>query len=265
MAAGSARGESGVSISRMRFQGGAHFSATAQQHLVWFVSPATLECRIGSSSLRHVTVPGSIAVVPAELDSGADAKGSIETLLVTIDPAKLALAAAEDQAFEARPMERLSGNDEELFELARTMAAESAGGYPNGALFWNETSARFIDGLLLRHSSSPPPRTRGALHRDVMKRMRDYVADHLDQPISVDILAQMAGRSRFHFSRIFARSVGVSPYRYIVHLRLKRAMEHLRDREMSLAEIAACTGFADQSHLSRWVRRVYGVSPSQVN
>jgi AraC family transcriptional regulator len=49
-----------------------------------------------------------------------------------------------------------------------------------------------------------------------------------------------------------------------VHLRLQRAIELVREAELSLAEIAARTGFADQSHLSRWVRRVYGVTLTQV-
>jgi AraC family transcriptional regulator len=45
---------------------------------------------------------------------------------------------------------------------------------------------------------------------------------------------------------------------------LRRAVELVRDGRLGLAEIAACTGFADQSHLSRWVRRVYGVSLTQL-
>ena len=74
----------------------------------------------------------------------------------------------------------------------------------------------------------------------------------------------MTKRSQFHFSRVFRRSVGVSPYRYIVYLRLRRAVELIREDRLGLAEIAASTGFADQSHLTRWVRRVHGVSPTQL-
>ena len=74
--------------------------------------------------------------------------------------------------------------------------------------------------------------------------------------IEAGALAKIAGRSPFHFTRVFARSVGMTPYRYVVHPRLQRAAELIRDSRHGLAEIAAATGVADQSHLSRWVRRV---------
>jgi len=46
---------------------------------------------------------------------------------------------------------------------------------------------------------------------------------------------------------------------------LQAARRQISDGRMSLAEIAADTGFADQSHLSRWIRRVHGVAPSELS
>jgi AraC family transcriptional regulator len=45
---------------------------------------------------------------------------------------------------------------------------------------------------------------------------------------------------------------------------LQRAVELLREGDAGFAEIAARTGFADQSHLSRWVRRAFGVTLTQI-
>jgi AraC family transcriptional regulator len=98
----------------------------------------------------------------------------------------------------------------------------------------------------------------------MLKRLRDFVVEHLDEPLDVATLANMANRSQFHFSRAFARSVGMSPYRYVVHLRLQGAVEMIREGRFALAEIAAKTDFADQSHLTRWVRRVHGVSSTKL-
>ena len=155
--------------------------------------------------------------------------------------------------------ERWLGFDQALLDLARTMVLESARGYPEGALFWNEIASDFIAGLFARHSSALDSAVRGRLGKAVFKRIREYVQDHIDESIDVGVLADIAGRSPFHFSRVFVRSVGITPHRYVVHIRLKRAVELVREGRSSLAEIAACTGFADQSHLSRWVRRIHGV------
>jgi AraC family transcriptional regulator len=137
---------------------------------------------------------------------------------------------------------------------------ESADDYPNGSLFWNDVASGFIGNLVARHTSASEPRTRGALRKEVLKRLKDYALAHIDEPIEVAALAKIAGSSPFHFSRVFTRSVGMTPHRYVVRLRLQRAIELIRDGQLGLAEVAARTGFADQSHLSRWVRRVHGVS-----
>jgi AraC family transcriptional regulator len=264
LVAGSAPGESGVSVLHVRFRGGAYFNVNARQHLVCFVSPVRIECRMAGRTFQHDAPAGSLAICPAGIDAEANAGQSVEAVFVTIDPGRLALAAAEDAALEARLMQRSLGYDQTLLDLSRTLASESANGYKNGPLFWNEVASGFIEGLVASHTAEFEGRTRGRLGKDVLKRLRDHVIAHIDEPIEVATLARIAGRSPFHFARLFTRAVGVSPHRYVVHLRLQRAVELVRDGRSGLAEVAVRTGFADQSHLTRWVRRVHGVSLTQL-
>jgi AraC family transcriptional regulator len=145
------------------------------------------------------------------------------------------------------------------------LESQSADNYPDGSLYWHELSGGFLYRLICGHTTREVERrVRGMLGNDVLRRLRDYVMENLDKPINVATLAGIAGRSPFHFTRVFTRSVGISPHRYIVHLRLQRAVELLRGGEAGFAEIAAHTGFADQSHLSRWVRRAFGVTLTQI-
>jgi AraC family transcriptional regulator len=264
VAAGTAPGESGIFVFRGRFDGGVHVSATPRLHYVGLsLTPcAHLNCRIAGQVLSHKPSRGSLTICPAGADYAADGQGNTEAIIVAIDPGQFALAAAESSAFEAELIERFEGHDRTLFDLARSLAVECADGYPNGPLFWNGMASTFIDGLLVRHTSKFKDPLRGWLDEQVLGRIRDYVVAHMDEPIEAGALAKIAGRSPFHFTRIFARSVGMTPHRYVVHLRLQRALELMRDGRHGLAEIAAATGFADQSHLSRWVRRVHGVSPT---
>lgn len=257
-------GESGLRVLRARFEGGAHVSPSTEQHLIYFQTSAhlLLDCRIAGRRLRHETAAGALAICPAGADSSADSEVTAEMLVIAIKPGQLALAAAEDSALEAELPERLSGYDETLHQTAQLLAAESAQHYPNGPLFWSEAASRFIGRLVSNYTSTPRRPARGRLGQRTLQRIRDYVLANLAEPIEVADLAALAGRSSFHFSRVFTRSVGMTPYRYVVHLRLQTAARHMREGRMGLAEIAADTGFADQSHLSRWIRRVYGVAPS---
>jgi AraC family transcriptional regulator len=266
VAAGSAPGESGVFVYGARFHGGGHISATPRLHHICFhvVPGSHFDCRIADQVLSHKPSRGCVAICPSGADYAADGEGTTEAIIVAVDPGRFALAAAEGSALGAELIDRLAGHDQALFDVARSMAAECADGYPNGPLFWNGLASTFIEGLLVRHASKFKVLPRGALDKYVLDRLRNYVFAHLDESIEAGTLAKIAGRSPFHFTRMFARSVGMTPYRFVVHLRLQRALELMRERRHGLAEIAAATGFADQSHLSRWVRRVHGVSPTEL-
>jgi AraC family transcriptional regulator len=260
-------GESGVSVLRTRFEQGANFSATPGQHLIFLQVSERLriECSIGGRTLGHEPRAGSIAICPAGMDCSAQTDSSMDSLVIAIKPEYLTLATAEHSAIDAQLNECLSGYDQTLFSTARLLASESANGYPNGPLHWNDTVNSFIDQVVFSHTSVPKTPARGRLSRPVLQKIRDYILANLAEPIEVADLAALAGKSAFHFSRIFTRSVGMTPHHYVVHLRLQAALRHIRDGRMSLAEIAADTGFSDQSHLSRWIRRVHGAAPSQLS
>jgi AraC family transcriptional regulator len=263
--AGRAPGESGVSVLAARFENGAHFSGTLRQNLVLFpMSQIRFDCRLADRRRTHAPPKGTLAICPAGIDCGADGNGSIDIVLIAIDQSQLALAAAEESGGYGRLMERFVDRDKALVGLARKLWQETAAGFPNGPLLWSQLAIGFVEGLVDRHTCELESRLPGMLDRAALRRIREYVVAHLGEPLELATLARIAGRSPFHFSRMFAQSVGMTPHRYVVQLRLQHAMELLREGRLRLADVAASTGFADQSHLSRWVRRVYGVSPSRL-
>jgi len=266
IAAGRAAGEGGLEIAQVDFDHGAHYSSAAPDHLLFFhlSAPARITCRVAGDAFVHEARVGAVGICPAGADTFCQGDGSIRNLVVSIDPAALALAAAEDNVRVPQITERLSGEDHGLCKIARTLAAECADGFPNGALYWNDVAASFVSSFLARHTSSAATGTRSVLSEHVLTSIRDFVHANLDGPIEVDALARIAGLSAFHFSRTFARSVGVTPHRYVMRLRLKRARELLREDRLSFAAVAAETGFADQSHLARWTQRVYGATMRQL-
>lgn len=89
-----------------------------------------------------------------------------------------------------------------------------------------------------------------------------YIEDHMEETIGLVELAAIAGVSRFHFTRIFKRSTGLTPMAYVERSRVRRAQELIRAAEHRLSEVALAVGFADQSHFTRRFHRLTGRTPA---
>jgi AraC-like DNA-binding protein len=114
--------------------------------------------------------------------------------------------------------------------------------------------------LVRRHAASAGPADglpgTGVVARQVMDRL----ADQLTCPPALADLAADAGLSRYQLLRAFRAEVGMPPYAWLAQHRVARA-RLLLEHGHRPAEAATLTGFADQAHLTRWFRRVVGVTP----
>jgi AraC family transcriptional regulator len=81
--------------------------------------------------------------------------------------------------------------------------------------------------------------------------------------LSREEMARAAGLSVSHFSKLFTQCIGLSPHQYLVRCRLHHAKKLLLTpkESLSIVDVAAEAGFADQAHFSRHFRRAYGMSP----
>jgi AraC-like DNA-binding protein len=95
-----------------------------------------------------------------------------------------------------------------------------------------------------------------------LRRARDYIVEKGLNKISFDELTQVTGLSRFHLIRSFAREFGMPPHAFQIQVRLERARSLLA-AGMSISQVECEVGFADQSHLTRHFRAIFGVTPGQ--
>lgn len=93
----------------------------------------------------------------------------------------------------------------------------------------------------------------------------DYARAHVDQALSVDQMAKLAGYSRSHFTRVFEQSEGTSPARFALELRMREALSQLQNGTKSVKEVAYDCGFRDTSYFAKTFRRIYGVAPSDLS
>ena len=94
-------------------------------------------------------------------------------------------------------------------------------------------------------------------------RVLDLIADNFGSTITVEQLADAAGLSPAHFSRLFKTTVGETPHRFVMTYRLEQARRMLGDPSKALIDIALSCGFSDQAHLTRSFKRATGMTPRQ--
>jgi AraC family transcriptional regulator len=88
-----------------------------------------------------------------------------------------------------------------------------------------------------------------------------WIDAHAHDPIDLEAAAAEAGLSPFHFLRLFAKVLGVTPHQYLVRSRLRRAARLLAEDQRPVTDIAYDVGFADLSNFVRSFHRAAGVSP----
>jgi AraC-like DNA-binding protein len=116
-----------------------------------------------------------------------------------------------------------------------------------------------VDALRRLHRRPPDERSRTSRRVGVV---REFLHQHYAERIRLESLAGLAGLSVYHLIRVFRAATGLSPYAYLGQVRVHRAAELLRDG-MAVSMVAATTGFADQSHLTRLFKRLVGVPPGE--
>ena len=93
-------------------------------------------------------------------------------------------------------------------------------------------------------------------------RVRQYLETHYAERIRLATLAEIAGTGVFTMIRTFRAAVGLPPHAYLAQVRVHRAGDLLRDGQPA-SRVAYLTGFADQSHLTRFFTRLVGVPPAR--
>jgi AraC family transcriptional regulator len=101
-----------------------------------------------------------------------------------------------------------------------------------------------------------------ALSRVEVARLTEYIENNLDRPIGLAELAGIVNVSRFHFTRLFKRSTGMTAIGFVEQCRIRRAQTLILETAIPLSEIALMTGFADQSHFTRRFHRHVGCTPA---
>jgi AraC family transcriptional regulator len=166
-------------------------------------------------------------------------------------------------------LERVSG-----FSIRGEEPCDFTAGWPVwlGRRIYNEfremdaMAALAIQGLALELLAETARRWSNASERTPprwLRQTRELLQAQFTESLSLDEIAAVAGVHPVHLARTFRQHYRCTVGEYLRHLRLERARHALCTSDAPVTEIAAASGFADQSHLSNLFKRHTGITPTE--
>lgn len=104
---------------------------------------------------------------------------------------------------------------------------------------------------------------KGSYLREAIFKSEQYLASHYAEPLDMQQLASLLGLSYSNFRRSFLHQTGLSPWQFLLQIRLLKAKRLLAMNQSKLDDVAAQTGFSSGFHLSALFKKNFGLSPSQ--
>jgi AraC family transcriptional regulator len=231
--------------------------------------PVPVSYRAGSHERRGVRIHGQFCVVPAGSSTRWTVSRPAKSLLLRLMPSLLqeTAEAMEVDNRNAALAPSIHLRDAHIERIGWMMQAEDHDAYPGGRLFADSLASALATRLLVLQTKKKVSDSKSgrALPAWRLCHVIEYIDAHLDQDLSLAELAGVAGFSRSHFQPLFKQAVGIPVHRFVLERRVERARLRLLEGEKSVMQISLEAGFAHPSHMARCMRRILGVSPSQIS
>jgi AraC-like DNA-binding protein len=241
-------------------------SSTERKALPYFM----VSYRPGEESLSTgAESQGGSAVIPPERPfeaTYADARGRSASF--TIESGFLAdvvrRASLDSVKLEQAPHGRFL-IDLRVDQLCSLLMHETERRAPLAPLYFESLATALIIAVVTQADATLPEARSLYVRDECIKKATVYIEEHFRSKLTRSQMAAAANLSTFYFSRLFRRHVGFSPEAYVLNCRLRYAAKllALRGPDCSIADVAADSGFADQSHFGRLFRRAFGRTPQQ--
>ena len=210
--------------------------------------------------------PGRLCTLPDDHESRWLVRDRLRFLHVYFLPEHFTRRAVLELDREPREMTLADRTYFEHAQIAQMCASleQMPWDGPDALLRANGTVHDTLSQLL--RSQSTPRRSvsmKGGVSPTVRRRLAEFIDAHLDRNITLGMLADIAGMSEYHLSRMFRISFGMPPHAWVAERRLDRARHLLKTGGLPLQQIADACGYADLSHFSHRFRSAFGVSPRQ--
>ena len=263
---GAMRQWGGFAVREGRAGAGRHYGAPMAEHrIVFYLCPPTqTDCGTDGVRQSRLSVHGDFDLVPAGCEGFWEDDLPVDLVSIRLAPELVdgvAEALAADGPAALSP--KLTARDPFVSQIVAALQAELAAPEPAARLAI-DGMATALTTRLLQDFAARPLAGRQTLSKPKLRRLVDYVEANIEADLGLAELAAVAGVSVPHLTVLFRRTMGQSLHRYVIERRVSRAREQLLAGETSIARVALDAGFAHQSHMARWMKRLLGATPAEV-
>lgn len=229
--------------------------------------PVDVVYRSDGRAVSRQVPRGGIFFLPAGRECDVSLLAPLDTIHIYLR-AELFADRGGGQSIDHSDLAPMLGERDSILEhLASAIGEAVSNSLPKSSLFVDPIAQAMASRFLAINGRCDPVQERlrrsNQLSNRQLQRIRDFVESNLDSDIRLNAMASACGLSTEYFVRSFKRSVGISPYQYVIGLRVERAKALLYQQTHSLSEIALECGFSHQEHMTRMFRRFTGQTPGR--
>lgn len=239
-----------------------------QSHVLvtYYANPRSISFQTDRQRHLSQTRPGTITIIPAGVGGRWDIHGAIEVSHVYLSPERLQDSARQltgGKAFEL--LDRVGFEDPSAARILEMLSREAGLSDPSATLFVEQAIDLLCLQLMRAHTSLtslPEPEPRRGLATWQVKKVTDYMLEHLAEEVSLDELAGLLGLSRFYFCTAFRLATDQTPHDWLRQQRIQLARKLLAEPYLSVTEVGLAVGYGTPSAFSAAFRKLVGMTPT---
>ncbi len=217
-------------------------SVKSSKHVIVVHSgnPAKLEWKIDGRHKTSLFSEGKAIINPAGLFVAPRWSDEVEILLLAINPALVNRVAEEMNCpGKVELIPRFQLRDELLRQLVCSLIAEFEQDLPPDRVYAESLTHTLIAHLVRKHSIAgiKPPSASFGLPPHKLALVTKYINEHLDEALSLEMIAKVADISPSYFVTLFKQSTGLAPHQYVMTQRIEKAKALLMQTRMPIAEM----------------------------
>ena len=179
----------------------------------------------------------------------------LEYIVLGIDGLELAISPQQEHRYQI--LDYRGGGD--ILTCLRHILQETQSALPG----YETICQAYMEILILRLMRTTKFTTTPAAHTigSQCTAVRNYIDSHYKEPLSLELLAQVAHLNKFYLSHAFKEEYGMAPINYMISRRIEESRYLLQETDLSMSQIAQILGFSSANYFSQSFRKTQGISP----